>query len=180
MTAPGEHDPATLGVDNQATGEEPDFVLDRMLGILAGLMVAAMMLITVVDVGGRYFFARSLPGSFEMTENLMAMIVFAALPFATAMRDHIAVTFISHVLPSWARRIQTGLIDIACATITGLMAWRLWAYADRLGQRGETTMELGISRGLIGSALAAMLALTALVFIVHAVRALLCGRNLIR
>ena len=158
--------------------EAPTLVVDRMLAVVAGLLIAAMMGVTVVDVAGRYLFAQSLRGSFELTENLLAVVVFCALPFATAMRDHIAVGFLTQILPAGLRRVQTVLLDLLCAAISALIAWRLWEYADRLALRNETTMELGLSRGLIGTALAAGMALTALVFLVHAVRAAAFKRHI--
>lgn len=54
--------------------------LERFLGVLVALSLFAMMLLTFFDVVGRKFFDASLPGSLELTELFMLVLIFFALP----------------------------------------------------------------------------------------------------
>ncbi|SVB94388.1 uncharacterized protein METZ01_LOCUS247242, partial [marine metagenome] len=46
--------------------------LDKVLGFLAALVLMLLMIITFIDVLGRYLFSAPLPGAFELTEIMMA------------------------------------------------------------------------------------------------------------
>ena len=58
----------------------------RLLGLGAAVLLFAMMVLTFVDVWGRYFFNSPVPGGFEVTELMMAALIFAGLPLATGAR----------------------------------------------------------------------------------------------
>jgi TRAP-type mannitol/chloroaromatic compound transport system permease small subunit len=70
----------------------------RMLGLIAGASLFAMMLLTFVDVIGRYGFHRSIFGAAEIIEQLMMLTVFAGLAFITAKNEHITVTLMEGLI----------------------------------------------------------------------------------
>lgn len=155
-------------------------VLDRFvsgLAIMAGLLTAVMMAVTVIDVVGRNAFNRPLFGAFETTELLMVTIVFLALPFVTWRREHIAVTLIYAAFPARLQSFITGLGEIVAAIACGLLSWRAWLYAERLLGVGERTLELGVPRGLIPVGIALVLACAAILFALLALRSLLLGER---
>ena len=43
-----------------------------------------MMMITAVDVAGRYLFNKPLAGGFELTEMLLAALIYCGLPLVSA------------------------------------------------------------------------------------------------
>ena len=67
--------------------------LERMLRWSAGLMAAmalfAIMWLTLVDVTGRRFFNHSVPGGLEITEILMVIVIFGALPMVSWRSEHV-------------------------------------------------------------------------------------------
>ena len=142
----------------------------RVLSIVAGLMVAAMMFLTFADVVGRFVFDSPIFGAFELTEMLMGLVIFAGLPLATAARENITVTLLSDALPPRLLRMQTFVMDLIGGAFTALMGWRMWLFGERLIRVGETTLELQLSKGLIAQAMAALLWVTAAVFLVQAAR----------
>ncbi len=149
--------------------------LDRLVGLLgslAGLFVAAMMFLTFFDVTGRKFFNSPIFGSFELTELLMGLVIFAGLPLATLRKENIAVTLLTDVLTAPQRRIQSLLMHLLGAVVTAVMAWRMGAFGARLARAGETTLELQISKGLIAQSMAGLLAVTSLVFLLLFLREL--------
>jgi TRAP-type C4-dicarboxylate transport system permease small subunit len=144
----------------------------RMLSTIAGVMILVMMVVTTVDVVGRDVFNTPLFGAFEMTEILMGLVIFAGMPGTTAMREHITVNLIENVVSARVRMLQTGIGDLLCAAVAGVMAWRIYWRGLNLIEAHETTMMLGIGRGYIAISMAVLLAATALVFTYCAIVAL--------
>jgi TRAP-type C4-dicarboxylate transport system permease small subunit len=148
--------PASLGVPG------------RILAVIAGTMILAMMVVTTIDVIGRDVFNRPLMGAFEVTEILMGLVIFAGMPLATAAREHITVNFIETVLPPRALCVQAAFTDVVCALIATVMAWRMFVRGSGLVDANETTLVLGAPRGFIAWGMSALLAATAVTFLIAA------------
>ena len=146
--------------------------IGRVLSVVAGAMILVMMVVTTIDVGGRYFFNTPLFGAFEITEILMGLVVFGGMPLTTAAREHITVNFLENALSARVRCAQAAIGDIVCAGVTAVMTWRIFVRAQGLVEVGETTLLLGIGRGYIAYAMAALLAATLVVFVCGALVAL--------
>ena len=76
------------------SGSLMQFVLHRILGGLAATLLFLLMLLTLIDVVGRYGFNAPVNGSYEITELLLAAIIFSALPLVSAKDAHITVDLI--------------------------------------------------------------------------------------
>ena len=83
-----------------------DRALAPPLGVLAALVLFCLMALTCADVIGRYFFGTPVYGAFEMTEMLLAALIFAGLPLVTLRNDHVTVDLLDPVVPDWLFRIQ--------------------------------------------------------------------------
>lgn len=169
----GAGQPADVALEGQGSaGPVPPVSLGhigKVLALLPGAMIIIMMIVTTVDVVGRYFFNKPLFGAFEVTEILMGLTIFAGMPFATAAREQITVNFLESVLSVRARRIQAGFADLVCAAVSAVMAWRIYQRGAVLIDSHEVTLQLGINRGLIASAMAVLMAIAAIVFVAAAV-----------
>lgn len=150
-------------------------LLFQALSVAAGVMVAAMMFITSLDVVGRYFFGRPLYAAFEMTEILMGLIIFAGLPLATAAREHITVTVLTERLSESVQALGTRFFEIVSAAVCFAMGWRMWVYGARLWRTGDQTLELRVPLGLLAQIMAVLVVLAGLAFLINAIR----GRELI-
>ena len=149
--------------------------IDRLFLLLAGAagaLAAAMMVVTTIDVLGRNLLNQPLHGAFEATEVMMGLIVFLALPLATRRREHITVTMFDPWMPEWLKRGLGMVFALACAAVSALLAWRVGLHGERLLRVGEVTLELGIPRGGVATAMSWMLWLSALAFVIDAVAAL--------
>jgi TRAP-type C4-dicarboxylate transport system permease small subunit len=140
------------------------------LGAVAAALMFCMMLLTCVDVVGRYFFNKPVTGGFEMTEMLLAALIFAGLPLVTLRGDHITVDLFDAVTPEWLFRAQHVVATLVGAACTGFLAWRLWLRAAELASRGETTSELGFPIAWLAFAMSLLMALTAAALVVVASR----------
>lgn len=141
----------------------------RALEYVGGAMILAMMVVTTIDVVGRYFFSKPLWGGFETTEILMGLVVFAGMPMATARREHITIDLFDALLSFRLRCWQAAIGDLVCAAVAGVLAWRVWIRGQALITVGETTMQLGIPRGYVALGMSVLMALAALVFVAASV-----------
>ena len=131
-------------------GSQPLDLFDRavvpVLSTFAAVVLFAMMALTCADVVARYFFNLPIFGAFEITEMLLAALIFGGLPLVTLRNEHVTVDLLDPITPDWAFRLQH---VVACAIgfmSTGYLAWRLWVRAMNLHSAGETTAQRSPSR----------------------------------
>lgn len=119
-------------------------VAARAPALVVALALAAMALVTVLDVTGRYLLNAPLPGSYELVGLLLAVTVFAALPLATARREHVVVDLLDHVLPRPLAALQAGVTALVAAAALAALAWQLWVRGQRLAADNAATNLLEI------------------------------------
>jgi len=115
-----------------------------MLGVIVGASLFAMMLLTFTDVVGRKFFDYSLPGSLELTELLMLVVIFVALPLTTLHSEHVVFDLLDRVLGSRTRVLQHRFSNGLCGTLLLGSAVLVAERAARATEFGDTTAQLHI------------------------------------
>lgn len=135
----------------------------RLLQLVAALLLLVMMTVTFVDVIGRYVFNSPLPGAFELTEVLLALVVFVGLPIVTARREHVTVDLVTGRLPGAVRRGFARLALTVTAGVLGLLSWRLALLARDFSSYGDATVYLGIPLGPVALVMAVLTGISALV-----------------
>ena len=105
---------------------------EALLGVVASGILGAMMLLTVVDVLGRYVFSRPVRGAFEITELMLLVLIFAGLPLVSLTDEHAVMDFVDRLLGPRGQRALQALVDLVCAKFMFLLAWLTWAKADRI------------------------------------------------
>ena len=138
-------------------------MLDGLCGLLAAVALFAIMALTLFDVLGRKLLSQSIPGSLELTEILMVVVIFAALPLVSLHGEHVLFDSLDHLLPAWLRRLQQGLVDLCCTAALGGLAWLMWDKAAAMASYGDTTAQLQLPLGPFVQLMAVLCALTALV-----------------
>jgi TRAP-type C4-dicarboxylate transport system permease small subunit len=121
--------------------------VEALLGVVASVILLAMMLLTFVDVVARYIFSRPVRGAFEVTELMLLVLIFAGLPLVSFTDEHALMDFIDRLLPSRAQRALEGLVQGVCAAIMFLLAWQVWLKADRIWAYRDATDVLRIVYG---------------------------------
>ncbi|WP_157994879.1 TRAP transporter small permease [Paracoccus tegillarcae] len=120
------------------------------MGIAAGLILMALVLITCIDVIGRYILSAPLTGAFEMTEILVAALVFAALPLTSERSEHVEVDLLASFIGEGFGRLLTRFGGLFSAALLATFSWRLWIYAVQLLHDGAVTNALGLSMAPLG------------------------------
>jgi TRAP-type C4-dicarboxylate transport system permease small subunit len=134
----------TTGRPPEGGGLDIRLWLERTLGLGAALILFALVLVTCVDVVGRYFLDAPLRGAFEMTELLVAALVFAALPLTTERREHVEVDLLNAAFPLQMNRLVSAAAGLFSACLLTTFAWRLASHATRLTEDGAVTNALEI------------------------------------
>jgi TRAP-type C4-dicarboxylate transport system permease small subunit len=147
-----------------------DHLVTPFFGLIAALLLLCLMAVTCVDVIGRYFLGAPLYGAFEITEMLLASLIFAGLPLVTLRNDHITVDLLDAFVPDSLFRIQHVVICLICFVATAYLAWRLGIYAVAMDRAGETTAQLKFKLAYLTYAMSLLMALTALSLLVLAMR----------
>jgi TRAP-type C4-dicarboxylate transport system permease small subunit len=138
-------------------------VLEWLCGSLAALALFAIMVLTLVDVSGRKALSESVPGSLEMTELLMVVVIFAGLPLVSLAGEHVVFDSLDPWLPKWLRRTQGLLIDAVCAAALLGLAWLMWSKAGEMAGYGETTAQLKLAKAPFVYGMSLLCAVTAVV-----------------
>jgi TRAP-type C4-dicarboxylate transport system permease small subunit len=113
-----------------------------VLGGFAALMLLALMGLTCADVVGRYFLNLPLRGAYELTGMLLALVIFGAMPLATASDDHIVIDAFEAIVPVRLGRLQRLISGLIGMIATGYLSWQLWRLAESLDASGEVTAQL--------------------------------------
>ncbi|MBM3396894.1 MAG: TRAP transporter small permease [Betaproteobacteria bacterium] len=136
--------------------------IETSLGFAAALALFAIMLLTFCDVLGRKLLGQSIAGATELTELLMLLTIFLALPLASLKGEHVAFDLLDTLLPGLARQLQHVLSHgVVLLALTGA-AWLVSKRAARAMEEGDVTAQLGIALGPLHYLAAVMLLLTAL------------------
>ncbi|MFM9981151.1 MAG: TRAP transporter small permease [Burkholderiales bacterium] len=136
---------------------------DAALGFAASVILFSLMIVTFVDVVGRYGFNRPLRGAFEGTELMLLVLIFAGLPLVSHADEHVTMDFIDHMVGPAARRVISALAQLVCAvTLIGL-SWLIWLKAGKIAAYGDTTDVLKILLAPFVYFMAAMIALSGLI-----------------
>jgi TRAP-type transport system small permease protein len=120
--------------------------LELLCGLLAGGALFAIMALTFFDVLGRKILSNSIPGSLEMTEMLMVVVIFAALPLVSERGEHVEFDSLDPYLPAWLRRLQSVVVHLLCGVVLIGLGWLMWRTGGQFLANGETTAQLKVPK----------------------------------
>ncbi len=145
-------------------------LLELLCGLLSGIALFAIMALTFFDVLGRKFVSESIPGSLELTELLMVVVIFAALPLVSRRGEHVEFDSLDPYLPMGLRRVQAVVVHLLCAGVLLGLAWLMWQTGVQFGQNGETTAQLKIPKAPFMYGMGVLCAVTGVVHLALAPR----------
>ncbi|WP_428925712.1 TRAP transporter small permease [Marinibacterium sp. SX1] len=126
------------------------FGLRTLLALLAGVLLVTLMSMTVIDVVGRYVFNAPLRGAAELTELLLASVIFLGLPAVSLADEHVTVDLVTDRMPAWIQPWRKALTGVFSAAVLCVVAWRIWVYAGQIGSYGGSTSTLHIPLAPVG------------------------------
>lgn len=112
-----------------------------LLKIIGAVALTCMMLLTVVDVIGR-FFKYPIFGSVELVGFLATIVVAAALPYTHKVDGHVGVEILVRLLSKKKQLLIDIFTQIVSLVLFALITWQMFLYAEEIQATGEVSMNL--------------------------------------
>ncbi len=138
-------------------------ILENLCGLLCASALFTIMALTFFDVLGRKLVSQSIPGSLELTELLMVVVIFAGLPLVSARGEHVVFDSLDSYLPAGLLKAQGMLVHLLCAALMLGLAYLMWQTGNQFAQNGETTAQLKFSKAPFIYGMAVLCGITGLV-----------------
>jgi len=160
---------STLLKDKLAKVEKLTDSVSFFAANMAAIVLLAMVVVTCIDVIGRYIFNSPLVGTTELVEIFMGAITFFSFPLMFMRHDHIIVDLIPYFRRGYLGWITSLLIMAVVFYIAIKLGDRVYDYAVRAFEDGDITEYLFIPRypivGFITAAIFTAAAISILRFI---------------
>ncbi|BCS88262.1 TRAP transporter small permease [Pseudodesulfovibrio sediminis] len=122
---------------------------EKTMRIIAACSLFAMALMTGADVAMRGLFNTPIFGCEEIVSILGVIAVGFALPYTHFQRSHIGVEIFVRKLSKGPRRILKFMTNLCTLFLVGVITWRMFLYAQTLGESGEVSMNLELPEYLV-------------------------------
>ena len=131
-----------------------DSKVSWILLFTSGLCCAVSMFLITADVVGRYFFNSPIPGTLEVTEFMLCMIVFGGLTYLEIRGEHVRILLIYSRLSAKAQFALSIFAKGLGFLFFGLMTWQtfrsaLHSFIIQEATWGEVSVPLWIGKTFI-------------------------------
>ena len=124
--------------------EKAVFPVSRFLLYIGQYTLILMVMLTVADVFLRYVFNRPILGSYELTEFMMAVLVFSTIGYTMVVKGHVVVDLVFTKLPQRSKDILECITSFIAFILFAVVAWRNAVQASTAWGRNDVTAELFI------------------------------------
>lgn len=138
------------------------------LGAIAGMLLISIL--TVADVALRTWANAPIPGFYELSQLVMAVVVACCFPAVLAMRRNLTVDFLKGMMPERMGRISAAAGALLMLVFVLLLAWRFKVFTEGVASRNAETVELLMPVAPFWWAVTAIFAFSVLVQAVATVR----------
>ena len=147
-----------------------DVVIGKVEAFILSWGIILMAVNTIANVLGRYVFHQSIYFSEELNEFLIVIVTFMGLGYATRKGIHIRMSAIYDALPQKLRKTLMIIITATTAVMMAILAWYALEYVQKVASRGRVTPALQVPLYLTYVWVVAGLVLTALQYLLTAIR----------
>ena len=105
--------------------------LSKVMAVIAAFVLAAMMLLTVGDVVGRYFFRHPIKGTWEIVGLLLVCAGTWGLGYCQMEKAHISITVLVKRFSQRAQAITNSLAYLIGFVGFSLICWRMFLMAKK-------------------------------------------------
>ena len=138
-------------------------ILETVCGLLSGTALFAIMALTFFDVGGRKILSQSIPGSFELTELLMVIVIFGAIPLVSQRGEHVVFDSLDSYLPAGVRRVQVIIVHFLIGIALIALGYLMFKTGQQFAINGDNTAQLKIDKAPFIYGMGLLSAITGLV-----------------
>jgi len=136
-----------------------NYIFQTSNKLLLGLCVislTALVLITVIDVLGRYLLSLPLPGTTEITEIILGALIYIGLPYITRLEEHVTVSLFTNYFRNSIIKIQKIVINFIVSVILFIIARQLYMHGLDLNIYNEITTFLQMPKAPIAYMMATL------------------------
>lgn len=134
----------------------------RMVETVMAAFLLAMVALTFADVIGRRIVGKPIYGANDITEHLMALVVFSGLPLVTAAAAHLTIDLLDKLVNKpwmlWWRVLISALVSLVLAVV----AWLFIKHGLNASRISEVSQALRVPRAPLYFFMAISCALSAL------------------
>ncbi len=138
-------------------------LLETTCGLVSGAALFAIMALTFFDVAGRKLVSQSIPGSLELTELLMVVVIFGALPLVSQRGEHVVFDSLDSYLPASVRRFQNFVVHVLIGIALLGLGYLMFKTGQQFAINGDNTAQLKIEKAPFLYGMGVLCALTGLV-----------------
>lgn len=113
-----------------------------LLEVLSSLMLVIMMVLTFVDVMGRYVIGKPVFGASEMISTLLAFLIFLGVGLANARDKHIVVELVDSHFRALSPRLYDWMVQGFSIAAMCVIVFVLFEQAVEAAHRGSATIVL--------------------------------------
>lgn len=136
--------------------------IKQVIEYLLMFSLLMMVLINFVDVSGRHLFNHPIFGIQDLTEHLMALVVFCGLPLVTMAGTHLTVDLFDKFTQSPRMQWWKHVINLLMVVILCLIAWTFIQSALEAQSIADVSPELRLPRAPLYFLMAGSAVLSAL------------------
>jgi TRAP-type C4-dicarboxylate transport system permease small subunit len=89
-------------------------------------LLVPLMLLTTFDVVGRKFFSKTIPGTFELSEYILAVFILLGAAYTQQVKGHVGVDFITSRLSPRVRAVCQIITILLSLFIITILIWQGW------------------------------------------------------
>lgn len=98
--------------------------ISRVMAVIAAVVLAFMMVLTLADVCGRDFFLKPITGTTELIGLMLVVAACLGMGYCQLNQANIRITVISDLLPLRGQKIVYMISYLIAAVMTGMIAWQ--------------------------------------------------------
>jgi TRAP-type C4-dicarboxylate transport system permease small subunit len=98
--------------------------ISKILASVSAVTLFIMMLISVIDVTGRYFFLRPLNGAFELVSMTLVISATLGVGYCELLKGQIRITVITDMMKGKTKELFNILAYIISIAAVGLVSWQ--------------------------------------------------------
>lgn len=102
------------------------------LNIVVAISMFGLMAVTFADVLGRYLFSSPVPGSVDIIQMIMGVLIFSALPLVSLRQEHITVDLLQGIFTRRGEWIRDIIVAVISAGVLGFISVRMFDSASAM------------------------------------------------
>jgi TRAP-type C4-dicarboxylate transport system permease small subunit len=97
--------------------------LNYYASVVGMTLLIPLMLLTTGDIIGRKFFSKTIPGTFELSEYILAVFILLGAAYTQQVKGHVGVDFVTSKLAPRARILCEIITTLLSLFIIGIVIW---------------------------------------------------------